>query len=152
MGSVCQATEVHSAATSPWASPSATRCPDIPLVLLPQTFIDMEGSGFGGDLESLRVSGAECLSCQMGVGGHPQPWPLTSLLGSTRATWSPRATWCAWFARGARTVWDEPHGPAGTTGAARQGRDPWAPRASGRSTGWPKGPFPGPPCGGPGAP
>lgn len=33
----------------------------------------MEGSGFGGDLESLRVSGAECLSCQMAVGGHPQP-------------------------------------------------------------------------------
>lgn len=96
----------------------------------------MEGSGFGGDLENLRVSGDECLSCQMGVEGHPQPWPPTSLLGSTRTTWSPRATWRAWFTRGARTVWDEPHGPARTTGAARQGWDPWAPRASGRSTGW----------------
>lgn len=39
------------------------------LVLLPQTFIDMEGSGFGGDLESLRVSGDECLSCQLVMGG-----------------------------------------------------------------------------------
>lgn len=61
--------EGESAVAGPWASPSATGCPDTPLVLLPQTFIDMEGSGFGGDLESLRVSGDECLSCQLGVGG-----------------------------------------------------------------------------------
>lgn len=65
---VHQATEVQSDRSSPWVSPSATRCPDIPLVLLSQTFIDMEGSGFGGDLESLRVSGAECLSCVLGEG------------------------------------------------------------------------------------
>lgn len=65
---VHQAVEVRSAASSPWASRSATGCPDITLVLLPQTFIDMEGSGFGGDLESLRVSGGECLSCRLGVG------------------------------------------------------------------------------------
>lgn len=146
-----QAVEVRSAASSPWASPSATGRPDITLMLLPQTFIDMEGSGFSGDLESLRVSGGECLSCRLGVGGHPQPWPPTSLPGSTRAAWSPRAAWRARSARGAGTVWDEPHGPAGTTGAAGQGRDPRAPGTSGRSMGWPRGPIPGPPCGGGGA-
>lgn len=36
------------------------------LLSSPQTFIDMEGSGFSGDLESLRVSGYTPLSLGTG--------------------------------------------------------------------------------------
>jgi len=86
--------------------------------------------------------------CQQGTGGRSRPSSPPSHLGSTRAAWSPRATRRAWFARGAGTVWDEPHRPAGTTWAAGQGWDPRAPGASGRCMGWPRGLIPGPPHGG----
>lgn len=47
---------------------------------LPQTFIDMEGSGFGGDLESLRVSVARFCRLRghvdpVGVGAVPWQGP-----------------------------------------------------------------------------
>lgn len=52
-----QAATLHHRACQPWPY-----VPDITLALLPQTFIDMEGSGFAGDLESLRVSAGPLLS------------------------------------------------------------------------------------------
>lgn len=47
----------------------------------PQTFIDMEGSGFSGDLESLRVSVPRpgCLRAQVaggGGGGGEKGWEI----------------------------------------------------------------------------
>lgn len=52
---------------------------DRPLWLSPQTFIDMEGSGFGGDLESLRVSGSCLLS----------PWAGGTVVASMRPSRDP---------------------------------------------------------------
>lgn len=104
--------------------------PSASLALLPQTFIDMEGSGFGGDLETVRVSAGPLLGA--GGKGHFQSSSPSSLAGPTRATRSSRAPWRARLARGAGTVWDEQHRPARTTGAARQGWGPRDPGAGGR--------------------
>lgn len=105
--------------------------PSVSLALLPQTFIDMEGSGFGGDLETVRVSVGPLL--RAGSKGRLWPSSPSSLTGPARATRSSGAPWRARLARGAGTVWDEQHRPARTTGAARQRWGPRVPGAGGRS-------------------
>lgn len=131
---------------------------DASLGSVPQTFIDMEGSGFGGDLESLRVSVLQPGGCCPTMSVHKwtpwgwqgpgwagvAPWrvPPTCLFpvspgpGPKRLPRPPRAPRRPRHAWRARPLWDEQLGHLRTRGpswCAWAGRAPWDPRPPGKA-------------------